>query len=997
MKNKALILLILSILLVLTSCNIGGGSGGSGGSGGEEGEITFFENGTTSYNIVTAAGAPEEAKALAKELSALSGASPEVLTDASPEAALEILVGDTNRSETAALVPKLQGAATVSAFYYMVAVEDGKLVILADNEVGYIYALDYIKNTYIKDGKMTLKESTCDMKPVVWDDYYASDLYFDRLTAEADKGRYDEEKDQLNGEMGRYDDNGQNTIMTVEQAITQYKNQVAAFDTALFGEYTSVTFTSANTYREPTLYPEKGAHPRILFTANTINEVRANLEAPENAKAYKRYIALSDAPCDGKFKTVTGNMTHNYDSSITAKIEAKAFRYAMTGDKIYGYEAILAAKNAMLTIDVPHTVGDWCRTYGHLMYVVACVYDWCYDLLTEEDKTQFVNGGVNLLGMHLECVCYVSSTNKVPIAQGTIYGHGAEDQLLVDYLSFAIAVFDEAPEIYELVGGRILNDYTEAQNYLYESGMHWEGSMYGAFRAAATIVSNLLFNKMTDGAVNPFSDKLEDMAIALTYQIRPDGQVFRIGDLNENKTQYAFESHAAVWLYASAIYGNSYVKSYAYNYLRGFDYFINSVAGLSVVQFLAVNDPEVSYDYQGEVPLTLTISSPGSGLFAKSANDDKNAFAIYMTMPENYASSHAHMECGSFQIFYKGALASDSGAYSGWGGEHHMGYNMQTISSNSLLIYNPEFTDYRNPDRINMIYSGGQSIDNGANLPETLEQLKNHPANGQCVSLGVANVEEGGKYLYSYMGGDMTGAYDEETVDEVTRYMFAVATGDEDCPLVFMTYDRITSDDASFKKTALLHVQQAPTITEDGFAIVTNTKNGNSGKMIVQSVGEATEYTVIGGEGKEFWVNDRNIDPNITLVDGSIAEYGWGRIEISPETAEKTNTMLSVMYVTDAKNNSAPVRAKDISSENLAGSMIFGKAVLFSRNEKLLTKESSFTLDEKADCYVAGVSAGQWTVKCGDTVIDTVTVAEGTNLITFTATQAGTYTITPAN
>ncbi len=781
--------------------------------------------------------------------------------------------------------------------------------------------------------------------------------------------------------------------MTAEQ----YKSLAEQFNSADFGEYTADTFISANKYRKPTVYPEKGAHPRILFTKNTVERLRENIKAEESAEAYKKYLALSESDWDGKFKPLTGDMRENYDENKVSVIDAKALRYVLTGDKSYGYEAITAAKNAMLTINVPHTVGDWCRRYGYLMYVISCAYDWCYDLLTEEDKDQLVRGCVNLLGMHFETCCYVSPTNKVPLEQGTAYGHGAEDQVLVDYLAFAIACFDEAPEIYELVGGRVLNDYPETQNFLLEGGSHWEGSMYGSVRSAATLMSNILINKMTDGKFTPFSPKLEDAVVTLTTYIRPDGHVFRIGDINENNTAYQFIWMAGDCFFAGTFYRNAYLKSMAYKYLNKFTKFLSAVACLSVVQFLALNDPSIPYTYDGELPLTRTTTYPSTNIFARSKNNEENAFAIYMTMPETYSSSHAHMECGSFQIFYKGALASDSGAYSSWGGPHHMGYNMQTIASNSILIYNPALKDYVHPWRKNMIYSGGQSIENGADLPTTYDKLMKHPALGQCTSLGLANVEKDGEYLYSYMAGDMTKAYDAITADEVSRYMLGFATNNESCPFAFMTFDRITSKDPSFKKTALIHIQQEPEM-KDGCVVVTNTRRNNSGRMIVQSVSEKTEYTVIGGEGKEFWVNDHNIPHGKTIEPNSLEEYGWGRIEISPKAPEKTNRLLTVMYVTDAANDSSPVKAAEIEcSENLVGAEIFEKAVLFSKNEKLLTKEASFTLESAKECFVTGVSAGKWTVICDDTVIDTVVVAEKVNMFTFAANKKGTYKLMPAN
>ena len=276
--------------------------------------------------------------------------------------------------------------------------------------------------------------------------------------------------------------------------------------------------------------------------------------------------------------------------------------------------------------------------------------------------------------------------------------------------------------------------------------------------------------------------------------------------------------------------------------------------------------------------------------------------------------------------------------------------------------------------------------------------MEGYAGYGQCVSLGVANVEKDGKYLYSFMAGDMTNAYDAETVDEVTRYMFAVATGDASCPLVLVTFDRITSDDASYRKSALIHTQQEPLVTKDGFVIVTNTKNGNNGKMIVQTVGFDTTYTLVGGEGKEFWLSDKygNADTDTTLVAGSIAEYGWGRIEISPESAEKTNYMLTVMYVTDATNNASPKKAEDLCSDKLAGTSLFGKSILFPKNEKLLTEEASFTLGSSGECFVGGVMAGDWNIIKDGAVVSCVTVAEGTNLLSFNA-ASGNYTIKPAN
>ncbi len=982
MKKKSLILTLASLLLlVFTSCTS------------DESKVTVFFGGSTEYSVVISADASDDEKNLASEMQNLSGAK-EILTDMSVESAREIIIGDTSRAATAAMAEKLREAQSAYAIHYLIAESDGKIVIFSNADVGYVYAMEYLKEKYITDGAFVIPKGTCDINYTLWDDYLNSELYYNRLLAES-------EKNPINGgtESGTGD-------ITMEYWIEKYKNMVADFDTASFGTYASTEFSSKNKYTvKPAEYPTVGAHPRVLFTENSINTLRENLNAKENSNARTKYIALSEAGCDGKFRPRSSNETTNWDATIAGKIEAMAYRYAMTGDQIYGYQALYAIKNAILTIDVTHDEPDWCREYGYLMYVCACVYDWCYDLMTETDKTQLINGTVNLLGMHLEIVCYVNETNKVPSAQQAAYGHGAEDQLLVDYLSFAIACYDEAPEIYDFVAGRIYTEYVDAQNFLYDSGSPYEGTMYGAHRGNATMMANILFDRMTDGTEAPFTDSLEDVAITMIHQIRPDGWVYRIGDINENKTDYDYRAHGAFWFYTGNFYENSYIKSYAYEYLNRFSSFTNAVALLSSIQLLAINDPEVSYVYHGTAPLTTSTTYPYTSIYAKSENENPNAFGVYMTMPETHVYSHGHAEAGSFQIYYNGSiLASDSGAYTSWGGLHHMSYNMSTISSNSILVYNPKYAGTTNSQQGNLVYSGGQSIASSVKLPYTLSDIKTNPRFNQCTSLGSVTVEQNGLYLYSYLGGDMTKAYDATTVSDVSRYMFTVATGDKNCPYAVLIFDRITSKDEDFHKAALIHVQNEPTITKDGYAIITN----GDGRLVVQSVGEACEYVKWGGKDKEFWIpgvdengnyslaDGYNIPTNIALKDGSEAEYGWGRIEISPAEAAKTNYMLTVMYVTDSSNNTI-TKAEKITSDNLAGSVIFGKAVLFSKNEKLLTKESSFELSAGADCFVSGVKEGTWQITHANGETETVTVKGGENLITFKANEAGTYTLKPVN
>ena len=933
--------------------------------------VTVFADKKSDYAVVIAARASDTVYNFAEIFNDLSGIKMNQKNDRWDEVPLEILLGATQRSFSTSLLEELGALDPAAAIHYIIAEKDGKIAILASDDIGYQYAEERIRNYYCKDGTLRIPIGCHDLQSISWDEYYKSDYYAAVLKKEEERAQREKAKEE-------------EKMLQKQQELERNRQLVLNFKSEDFGKRTKFP---TEAYADPAYYPSE-SHPRILFTENSIGTVRANLTAPENKAAYDRYIKVSEQYTYGVLTPNKDNTTHNMDYNVMAIIEAKAFRYAMTGEELYGYQAIYSIKNVLLTLDIPKgTLGDDCRAYGYVMYIAGCVYDWCYDLLTDECKQQLINGCVTLMGANMEM-------GVPPTKQGAVYGHGTEAQLLRDWLTFAIACYDEAPDIYDFVAGRIFEQYAHANNYFFASENHWEGSDYGPYRFHFTLYTQLILDRMTNGKCALFSDDMHQVATTLMHYIRPDNQALRIGDVwTEASTKYSLTHYANVMFYAANYYKDPILKGFAREILKDFSTFSLSNNALTPVMLLTLNDPNVSCGDYRTLSLTRLTKTPLESVFARSSWTDNSAVMVYMNMNKAYGGGHGHMDCGSFQIFYKGILASDSGKYSSWGDTHHKGYTMQTISTNSLLIYNPNLADTKTG---NYVYSGGQSITSArVSIPETLEKILALPGQNQCTVFGAANVEKVGKYLYSFLAGDMTAAYDAETVDEVTRYMLSVMTDSADYPLVFATYDRITSDDASYKKSALIHVQQEPVITDDGFAIVTNTKNGNSGKMVVQSVMSDTKFTVIGGDGQKYWLHDKNADTNDTTAEGSLQEYGWGRIEISPAKEAKTDHLLTLYYVTDATNTASPITATDISTDVLAGTQILGRALLFPKNDQLIENSVTFTLsgDTSAECYIAGIRAGKWTVTDASGT-RTAEVAEGESILVFTA--AGKVTVAPA-
>ena len=408
------------------------------------------------------------------------------------------------------------------------------------------------------------------------------------------------------------------------------------------------------------------------------------------------------------------------------------------------------------------------------------------------------------------------------------------------------------------------------------------------------------------------------------------------------------------------------------------------------MRYLILNDPDLAPadPFEGRELVKMT-KFPGSAIFARSAWNDKNAPAVYMTMPEFYSASHSHAEAGSFQIYYKGMLASDSGYYTTHGIGHHAAYTRQTISANSILVYNPGFIvegGWRDH-----VYSGGQSLRQDITriiAPYTLESAMECASMNQLTLLGKAADTTDG-YRFSYIAADMTKAYDEETVDEVTRHMLSVMTDDEKHPMVFATFDRITAKRSHFKKTALLHSQSAPTVSDDGTVIITNVKDGNNGKLVAQSLLTDMTVSVFGdGNGAEYTIQDTVFKPRSYNYDDP--DY---RIELSPKHPNATDLLFTLMYVTDADNGETPVKATDISTDVLAGALLFDRALMFVKSKDRLADSFEVKLPDtsgKVDVYVAGIECGTWQTSDGQEL----TVKDGEGILSFT-TNAHHIAVTP--
>ena len=784
-------------------------------------------------------------------------------------------------------------------------------------------------------------------------------------------------------------------------SVTEIKGKATAFKTSDFGSG-SVKTDLGGSYSVPSVKPTSGQHPRVLFNAGDLAGIKRELYDTRSAVAGGKFRASVAKPTDGKLSS----SAKNFSAETLNKIQALALDYRLTGNEISGYSAICAIKNTLTTLNYAG-MSDATRYYGYTMYIAACVYDWCYDLLTETDKTQIV------LGVQKKCCEAGMEEGFPPSGNAAISGHGCEFGILRDYLSFSIAIYDEYPGWWNYVGGRFYQEYVPVRNEFYKAGMAPQGvSLYVQTRYGADIYSAWLIKAMSGSIPYASAENMKQVARSIYSHELPGkyGTQFYLGfnTGDDHVPDGSFIDYTHIALISSYLFDDATMRAELEYYKTNYTTFKNDsvIADAGVSEYLICSSSGVQAASDRHEGMDLVLYNGGwlGQIIARNSWNNDQA-AVLMKIGCRTAGNHDHMDAGQFQIFYRAILAGDTGAYASYGEDHHYYYHQATIAHNSLLIYDPSLqnnSEYKSKsDSSAFYYSGGQRFLKAGAISGTasawLSNAKYKTGEVTGVSYGYADAAET-KPTYAYIAGDIAAAYSSSTVSEVTRRMLVVYdTGNADVPMYFFVFDNIAAKNGSYKKTFLLHTPTAPAI-DTGAKTVTVTNGG--GKLVLQNViGNNVTITGIGGTGKNYYVNKNGANTYVQLDNGYNRddEY-WGRVEISPATGNKTDQLLNVMYVCDAGKSPTGQTATAISTNDVKGAAIGGTAAVFVTAATRRTTAFTFgtTGSGNLNYYVSGVKAGTWKVLVGSTLITTVTATENGGFVTFTA-PAGNVTLNPAN
>lgn len=697
-------------------------------------------------------------------------------------------------------------------------------------------------------------------------------------------------------------------------------------------------------------------HPRLYLLPADLPELKLRMNHPQIKKTLETMKKLGkDRTPEEEAKAPAKNGFRYYAEmrGVTTRTQLQALDYLLYGDKKQARKAITAMLDTLQNTNYG-TKGDLSRASGSMLMCGAMVYDWCYDQMKDSEKKAYIESFVRI-AKTMECG--YPPHNREPIA-----GHSSEWMILRDILSAGIAIYDEYPDMYNYVIKMLYKDYLPVRNYIYAGHNYHQGTSYANVRFSNDLFSQWILSRMGTGGLYDASQQF--VLYDFIYRRRPDGQVLPAGDTNPNRRSPA--SYGLPAMLAYSFYKDGYL---AYEYNRK-----PKIDNHCLIFDVLWRDLTVEPKSPDDLPLTRYSGTPFGWMIARTGWD-ANSVIAEMKINEQFVGNHQHLDGGSFQLYYKGPLAIDAGAYQGSSGgynsPHNKNFFKRTIAHNSLLVYNPDEKfaawNYGGSDKTEFAGNdGGQRMpgDRWETCRSFKDLLSKAYTTGRALAHGMGKDTHAPDY--SYLKGDITQAYSNK-VKEAKRSFVFLNLQSAQVPAALIVFDKVVSSNPDFKKFWLLHCIEEPTIEGNRF-IVKRTKNNDSGMLQNQVLlPDASNARIekVGGPGKEFWVFGTNY-PNDAMPGrpDDANERGAWRVEVSPATPATENYFLNVMQVAD---NTCPQmnEVKRIDAKRIVGVQIADRVVTFSKDSEPISGKFDMTVNgnQTFRFVLTDLVSGTWQVK----------------------------------
>jgi parallel beta-helix repeat protein len=560
-----------------------------------------------------------------------------------------------------------------------------------------------------------------------------------------------------------------------------------------------------------------------------------------------------------------------------------AVAYIVSGNLSYANDAITYMNNQVATITSDEDRGqtNFLRI-SDTMRSVCIVYDWCYDLLSQTERNNYlayINQLMNELwnpntapthswnGWGLEDP---GNNFYYSFMIGTTYAAlvTANDQNVQHSLPFRGTVYTD---LLEFVRARIEQQVIPEHFNTWGDGGAWhEGNNYGLLTKRYILEMMLLLRDT--GGIDYFqqTDFMKGLVYYHLYSMAPDFSMgYPWGDIPSETKPY----DTALMLLATNAFRGSVESEYA-------QYFANNIetslpwGWWQFVQPYGVllRDPSIpERDWRQELP--NSYHAKGGGWVNSRSGWGVNDVSVSFVCT-NRIQQHQAQDQASFHIQKNGMQATNGNLHSSWG------IYQMADAFNTLLI-----------DGNGQAYGGDHN-----NIPELVRDIG-----------FVAKFDAGSDF--TYVVGDASDAYytnagqfgngNTRLLDVFTRELVHVFPG------YVIVYDRVTPRNSSHLPTWQLHTENNP--TQSGNRIDATTGNGKLHTWVLLPTNHTIRIRQHPG-GLSF---------------GEATTISSYQTRVDPVTPQANHLLLHVLYVTDAADNAMPGVSRVTSQDgNMVGTKI---------------------------------------------------------------------------
>lgn len=720
---------------------------------------------------------------------------------------------------------------------------------------------------------------------------------------------------------------------------------------------------AAESYNPKVLPSEK--RPRLWVNAESLPIVRARLTKGENGPVWQNYRTYAKKPYKFDFRP---GVEAKYDSELEKAAIAKAFVYLTDGDTDLGREAVKLVRDYFSVVSFGNYL-DITREIGRAIYCGSLVYDWCYDLMSEEDRLA-IRKALLRLAEDMEM-------GWPPFIGGIVNGHGNEMQMSRDLLSMGIALYGDDPVPYRYCSYRVLEELRPMLAYQYRSPRHHQGISYGPFRFECDMTAAWFLYRMSGEKV--FHENIENVPLSWVYMRLPDGSVLPDGDGTYNP---AYRRYANLLNFTYS--GNPVLKG---EYLRQYK------PATDPLRWLLLNDPDLKPEPDLNVlPRTIDFGPILGGMVARTGwSQDPNSGEIVVEMKGGgkHFANHQHSDAGAFQIYFHEYLVGDLGIYKFYGTPYDMNFNKRSVSHSMMLVHDPEEVFGGPTRRANIGNDGGARLH--LRTPQTPKQSQTEAQHQNGTRLASAFGPDPMRPEFSFFSVDLGSAYSAKIKDYVRSFCF-LRDATEKVPGVLLVYDHVSVSNPAHKKYWQINSLKKPVQTDGGIRIPAGKKEQKGFLELSMLLPKPADRTVeiLSDSEQVHRVFGVQYQPPATTV-----QTQGARTLFSPGKAREQDEFLVAMQMVEGSwENRSPVSVKEQERMHLVtlGRYLVG----FARTKDALDHELTLRLphDRESRVLLTGLAAGKWSVGRGRQMREH-TVVDGNSTLYFEA--KGTCTVRPVS